>query len=210
MILANHHGNRITAAPGLRAICPTCEHPVIPKTGTINAWHWAHVARTDCDPWSEPDSTWHRAWQQSVPLDRREVTIGAHRADMVTDDGIVVEVQHSNLNPAEIAEREHHYRRMVWIFDATEAATPVPDYYGFPEAQLDIRTPGTNPDPTYRTFRWKHARKSLAHCTKPVWLDIGNDQVLLLGRIHVGPPCGGWGHLRDRQFLVDLINGTAQ
>lgn len=74
-----------------------------------------------------------------------------------------------------------------------------------PEGRLDIRGRG-KPD-GYVTFRWKHPRKSLAFCSKPVFLDLGNDELLRIGRIHADAPCGGWGHIVPKSTFVDLING---
>lgn len=203
MLLANLDGHRIYAEPGIaRATCPTCGVAVIPKCGRINVWHWAHKSGTDCDPWAERDSAWHLAWQNSVPPERREVVFGVHRADMVSAGGIVIEVQHSGLSVDDIEAREAFYPRMIWVFDAVEAAT-LDEGYG---PRLDIRKKADNPAPNFRTFRWKHARKSIASCRSAVWLDIGNDEVLKLGKLYPGPPCGGWGHLHQRQALVDAIN----
>lgn len=221
MILANLHGHRVPATPRTtEAICPTCAAPVIPKCGRINIWHWAHAAGQDCDPWAEPISAWHLNWQATVPTERREVVIGNHRADILTTTGIIVEIQHSNISPDEIRARELHYGKMIWIFDTINAAQPTEyenHYDGTTRqttrmavpwsARLDIRTPERHPDPIYRTFRWKHARKSIAACRAPVYLDLG-DELLRLGRIHPGPPCGGWGRIVTRQQLVDAFNAV--
>src|SRR5690606_11336812 len=106
MILANLGGARIQATPGtLGATCPTCAAPVVAKCGRVNVWHWAHQSGVECDTWAEPVSQWHLDWQASVPEGRREVTIGRHRADILTATGTVVEVQRSNISVEEIAER---------------------------------------------------------------------------------------------------------
>jgi hypothetical protein len=71
-------------------------------------------------------TAWHWGWQLAVPPERREVVMEPHRADMVTSSGGVVEVQHSAISPAVIAEREAFYgERMAWIFDATTADVTV-------------------------------------------------------------------------------------
>jgi competence protein CoiA len=211
MMLATLNGDRAQATPGLTgAACPGCGLPVVPKCGQVNIWHWAHARGADCDPWYEPMSEWHLSWQQSVPPDRREVVIGNHRADIVTARGQVVEIQHSHLSTVEIAERERHYGPMVWIFDAIDAATGPTTrhtrggqlYYDAP--RLDIRSTNGS-GPAYRTFRWKHARKSVAACRRPIFLDLGED-LLLIGRLYPEPPIDGWGYLWTRQQVVDAIN----
>lgn len=77
----------------------------------------------------------------------------------------------------------------------------------WPDCRLDVRR-SNRPD-GYATFRWKHPRKSIGFCAKPVFLDLGNDELLRLGRIHTGAPCGGWGHLISKASFVAQINGRA-
>lgn len=101
-----------------------CNSEVLAKCGRRVAAHWAHIA-ADCDPWSEPETPWHREWKSLAPPERREVVIGHHRADAVASDGRIVEIQHSPIATADIDAREAHYRRMLWIFDARRAADRV-------------------------------------------------------------------------------------
>jgi hypothetical protein len=194
-------GERIGAAPGASASCPSCAADVQPKCGAIVSWHWAHAARNDCDPWAEPDSSWHRAWQEAVPPERREVVRGSHRADIVSADGWVVELQHSSIPPAEIAEREAFYGpRMMWVFDASEP---------WQEERLDLRKmehlPGNR---RYVTFRWKHPRTSIGHCRRRVLLDLGDDWLLSLRRIYLGGRCGGWGYAFPSEHFREWLAGA--
>lgn len=62
---------------------------------------------------------WHTEWQAEVPAERREVTIGRHRADAVTLSGWVVEIQHSYLSLLEADRRERDYGLGIWIVDMT-------------------------------------------------------------------------------------------
>lgn len=57
----------------------------------------------------------------------------------------------------------------------------------------------------YRTFRWRHAKKHIAYCTKPVFLDLGNDQVLHLKKMYPESPVGGWGFIHPKSKLVNQI-----
>ena len=67
MIFANDaKGNRIVAAPGQMAVCPSCNGEVVAKCGKIKVWHWAHLS-ADCDPWSEGMTEWHIGWQNEFP-----------------------------------------------------------------------------------------------------------------------------------------------
>jgi hypothetical protein len=161
---ADTPAGRLEAAPGLVGTCPSCGHPCRPKCGKVVIWHWAHHARADCDPWSEPMTEWHLGWQLAVPPERREVVMGSHRADIVTASGGVVEIQHSPIPTGMITDREDFYgERMAWIFDATHA-------------QIAMR-----PVPPYGVrFHWTRPRRSLEACRRPVLLDLGSDRVLLV------------------------------
>lgn len=177
---------RVEASPGLTGTCPSCGHPCRPKCGQINVHHWAHHARADCDPWSEPESDWHRKWKLAVPAARREVVIGEHRADVVTASGGVVELQHSAISPAVIEEREQFYGdRMAWIFDVSEAFTAGRLTF---EAFENVKVQSD-------FFRWKHPRRSVGACKRTVLLDLGNDLVL-----HVTTP-------RDPRWDFELDSG---
>lgn len=186
MLYANSgQEQRMEAFPGGTGRCPLCDGEVRARCGQVNAWHWAHVSGVDCDTWAEPETEWHRAYKRTVPLGQREVRMGSHRADLVSHDGFVVELQHSSLPAEDIQAREQHYQKMVWLFDARDA------YY---RGRLMVRTkPGTD----YVTFRWKQPRRSIALCRKRVLLDLGLGLVLSIRKIYPGPPFSGWGHLLE-------------
>jgi hypothetical protein len=137
---------------------------VLAKCGEVNVWHWAHRTNDDCDTWAEPATDWHRAYQKVVPADRCEVVRGQHRADVVSDSGHVIELQHSPISTEDIAKRERHYGpRMYRLFDVRQA---------YETGRFDIRR-GKEDD--YVTFRWKHARRSVLSCNPPMLLDIVKD-----------------------------------
>ena len=153
---------------------------------------------------------WHLGWQRAVPQERREVVMGPHRADVVTASGGVAEIQPSQVSPAVIVDREEFYGdRMAWIFDATQAALTVraappvlanrPCGCTHEQCSNIWLRPGTvcicghegcrgymeprrwEPSAEVR-FRWKHARRSLTACRRPVFLDLGDGTVLRPGR----------------------------
>ncbi len=151
------------------------------QCGQVNAWHWAHVSGADCHAWAEPETQWHRAYKRTVPPGQREVRIGSHRADLVSRDGFVVELQHSSLPVEDIQARELHYRKMVWLFDARDA---------YCHDRLLVRVkPGTD----YVTFRWKQPRRSIVFCRKRVLLDLGRGLVISVRKIYPGPPSAAGG-----------------
>lgn len=168
--------------PGALARCRLCGSDVIAKCGKINVWHWAHVAGSDCDSWSESLTGWHLAYQRLFPPDRCEVRIGDHRADIMSASSCVVELQHSGISVDNISAWETHYgERMLWIFDAREA-------YRSDRIRLR-RGSGVS-----FQFRWEQPRRSIGRSRRPVMLDLGEG--LLLG-IQNHPRAGqpGWGQL---------------
>lgn len=191
MILAIDGTERITATPGARALCPCCRAAVVAKCGRINVWHWAHMS-SDCDPWSEPIGPWHLEWQRRYPAHMREVVVGPHRADVRLDSGTVIEFQRSPLSVDEIRCRERFYGRMVWVFDVRSAVD---------EGRLDLRRKKGR-DENYRTFRWKQPRRTVKFCRRPVFLDVGNGQVLKLKWMSSAAPYGGCGYLYESGRLV--------
>jgi hypothetical protein len=139
---------------GQIGICPGCNGEVRAKCGEIVSWHWAHIS-ADCDPWSEPETEWHRKWKGYFPPDWQEVTKPPHRADVAGPDG-VLEIQRSGISPEEIREREQFYGRMAWLING----------HDFWENLEWIKVAGD-----YYEFRWKHARKTWITANKPIFID---------------------------------------
>ncbi|AWO92430.1 competence protein CoiA [Bradyrhizobium diazoefficiens] len=125
MKLAFVAGERVGAFAGARGECPSCRGEVIAKCGSHRVWHWAHFGIRDCDTWAEPETEWHRAWKNNFPADFQEFiqhdaeTGERHIADVRTSHGLVLEFQHSHLNPQERVARERFYGNMLWVVDCT-------------------------------------------------------------------------------------------
>lgn len=152
-------GDKVEATPEEKfATCPLCKSWCIPKCGSIVTWHWAHEKRADCDTWSEGETEWHRGWKRMVSPQFQEVCKGPHRADIVGNKGVVIELQHSPISPETIEAREIFYGKMIWLFDAS-------DFHD----NIQFRK---NDDTNYRSFRWKHARKTQLTADRPVFWDI--------------------------------------
>jgi competence protein CoiA len=189
---------RTEAAPGLRGTCPSCGSEVRSKCGSIVTWHWSHLA-ADCDPWTEPETAWHRDWKNRFPVAWQEQVIGCHRADIHTPAGWTIELQHSAISPDEIQEREWFYTlnggKMAWVVDASDFAT-----------RLSLR-----PKVDYMSFRWKQPRRSWEYAHQPLYFDFGNakprlgEGVFRTRRIHDGTPCGGYGNwLTYHEFAKEV------
>jgi competence protein CoiA len=118
--LAN--GQRQEARPSLSGKCPICDRPMVARCGQIKIWHWAHLGMRICDPWWENETEWHRAWKGQFPVDWQEVVLQAqsgekHIADVKTDQGWVLEFQHSYLDSEERQARDAFYPKLVWVVD---------------------------------------------------------------------------------------------
>ena len=118
-------GKRREPQPKLTGHCPSCGEVVTAKCGTQRVWHWAHKGRLTCDPWWEPEGEWHRAWKNQFPVSWQEIPLRSketgelHIADIRTPGGLVIEFQHSAIDPAEQAAREAFYGNMLWVVDGT-------------------------------------------------------------------------------------------
>ena len=179
------------AQPFQKALCPQCGDEVIAKCGQIKIWHWAHKIN-DCDKWWESEGEWHLYWKKDIPVDKCEVTIGKHRADIITSENEVLELQNSPISMDEIRERESFYGNMVWLINAEVFR------HNF---NLDKRE-------HYVVFKWKWPRKSFQAFTKPLYLDFGDEDLFRIKKIgfegrwvrskwgkYFTKKCSGWGKL---------------
>lgn len=104
--------------------------------------HWAHKKKRNCDPWWENETEWHRSWKNNFPDDWQEITFPdeqtgeIHIADVHTSHGLVLEFQHSHINPQERTSRENFYKNMVWVVDGTRLKR---DYPRFLKGKDDLR-----------------------------------------------------------------------
>lgn len=150
----NKAGILIEAHPLLKenAFCPLCDSILIKKCGSIKIWHWAHKSLIDCDEWSEPETRWHLEWKKFFKDNGWdiEVPIEKHRADAVSKNRIVYEIQNSIISSEKIEERNEFYKgrnyKIGWIFNAKDW------HFEFK------RLKNSN---TIFTFRWKWPHKSL-------------------------------------------------
>jgi hypothetical protein len=180
LTLANVNGHLTKPFPGGRGICPGCQSVLIAVCGRQVTHHWRHESGDDCDSWSEHLGPWHLSWQAIVNQSATEVWFGPHRADIIGNGNVVVELQHSPINHDEINAREAFYGNMVWVFDAT---------HRFGSAQSG--------DIGFFSFgRTKH----IAACTKPVFLDFGDYIVEVQQSSDLfHKKCHGYGMIRSHE-----------
>lgn len=131
-------GKRIEATKGVKGYCPSCSSELIAKCGEVKINHWAHKGIRNCDPWWEPETEWHRSWKNNFPPEWQEFPLlnertgEKHIADIRTRDGLVIEFQHSHIDPQERTSRENFYKNLVWVIDGTRLKN---DYKRFLKAK---------------------------------------------------------------------------
>jgi competence protein CoiA len=96
----------------------------------------------ECDTWAEKETYWHRGWKNKFPAECQEFVQydersgEKHIADVRAPHGLVIEFQHSPLDPLERAAREHFYGNMVWVVDGARLER---DYPRFDRGKGDLR-----------------------------------------------------------------------
>ena len=165
-------GQRVEASPKLRASCPGCGGEVVSKCGKHITWHWAHLSRTHCDQWWEPETEWHRAWKNRFPREWQEIpaldaiTGDLHIADVKTAARLVIEFQRSTIEVDEVRAREDFYKTMVWVVGGCKNYA---DRFNFSNMRSRPNQDGI------AQFQW-FGRSTLFkrwHTTTPVFIDFG-------------------------------------
>lgn len=166
----------VEAAPYLKGYCPGCDQPVIAKCGAERINHWAHLRGKACDSWWEPETEWHRDWKNHFPNHWQEnflldtVTGEKHIADVRTEYGLVIEFQHSHINPQERISREKFYGNIVWVVDGTRLTS---DFKRFHKGKMDF-VPGHRLGLFITTFPDECFPSSWLNSQVPVLFDFKN------------------------------------
>jgi hypothetical protein len=200
----NGNGVKVEAEPGESAACPGCHGRLIAKCGEIKIWHWAHESLENSLCEWEPESEWHRDWKRLVIPTACEVRMNNHRADIVGNQGRVIELQHSSIDVNQIMDREEAYGfRMIWLFDCYEA-------YDGERLSITARD-------HYYSFRWKWARQHIGWAARPVFLDLGTGDIFWVRKFTVNDQgkCYGWGQMLTypqfvRRYLSDVLTDEAR
>ena len=193
MMYANNNNKRILAQPNSMGYCPLCSEQLIAKCGSLKIWHWSHKNKNDCDSWSEGETDWHKDWKDSTLPEFCEVKIGNHRADIKNNKGLVIELQHSPIDVETIKERERHYGKMIWLFDAQDF-------------RLEFKKKSN-----YFTFRWKYPHRSIIFCSQPIFFDLGfksfdeenyETKILEVKKLYNSKYVGGYGNIITRSEFI--------
>jgi len=126
---------KIEATSGGKGVCPICESELVAKCGEVKVHHWAHKGKRDCDPWWENETEWHRSWKNKFPAEWQEVVQfnkdengEKHIADVKTEEGWVLEFQHSYLQPEERRLRNEFYSKLIWVVDGLRRKTDLAQF----------------------------------------------------------------------------------
>lgn len=128
------HDTKTEATKGVKGVCPNCGSELIAKCGERKINHWSHKGTRTCDPWWEPETEWHRSWKNKFPDNWQENSLidkktgEKHIADIHTNQGLVIEFQHSHINPDERLSREKFYENLTWVVDGTRLKRDYPRF----------------------------------------------------------------------------------
>ena len=150
---------------------------MLAKCGTVRIHHWAHRGKCKGDVWWEPETEWHRAWKGHFPEPWQEIrqiadTGEIHIADVKTDQGCVLEFQHSPITPEERQAREAFYKKMVWVIDGTRRSRDKDKfnddlkYTNRVDGNEGLRILSGYSCPLFRDW---------SDCSVPVFFDFGED-----------------------------------
>lgn len=133
LIALNNNKERISINDSLENetyYCQFCGEELCRKLGKKRCHHFSHKPNSYCtdSKWHDM-SEWHINWQNQFPARFQEILKidsngKKHIADVLVDEKIVIEFQHSNL-PYEIYnDRNEFYNKMgykvIWIFDGNK------------------------------------------------------------------------------------------
>jgi hypothetical protein len=102
-------------------------HPLVFVNSENRKKHFRHKNTSDME--GHAMSEWHSEWQghfpnTEIPFLRKEGQVRERRADVVLNDTIIVELQHSHITPEEVFSRKNDYflhgREIVWILDGSK------------------------------------------------------------------------------------------
>ncbi|MDF0716957.1 competence protein CoiA family protein [Muricauda sp. 334s03] len=176
------NGQKTEAFKGGRGFCPSCSALLIAKCGEFKTHHWAHKGNRICDQWWENETEWHRAWKRHFPKEWQEVVQfdekgEKHIADVKTETGLVLEFQHSYLNPEERRSRNTFYPKIAWVVDGTRRTKDKSRFIKV--IQEGSTLPLKNIRISYTDFpEESRILKEWVNCDMPVFFDFGEQERL--------------------------------
>lgn len=189
------NGTEETPSPKKSGLCPFCNAKVISKCGTKKSWHWAHKGKIECDPWWENETEWHRAWKNNFPEHCQERIHHdekgeRHIADVMTDEGWVIEFQHSFIKPEERSSRNSFYKKLAWVVDGTRRKRDKTQFFKLIEEDIQI----SSTPKIYRVYLDDSALlKDWSNSFHPVFFDFGEENLWCL----IPSSEGSWGAVME-------------
>jgi competence CoiA-like predicted nuclease len=124
MILANKNGKlMLPEKSGEIAECPHCFGDVRSYCGEVYVKHWKHIYESNCEYSNSGESEWHSKmknmlYEKGATIEQR---IGHKIADVLLDNGFVVEFQNSPISKSECIERnKNNNNKVIWVFNCNE------------------------------------------------------------------------------------------
>lgn len=139
------NNEKVEATKGAKGVCPSCGFDLIAKCGELKINHWSHKGNRNCDLWWENETEWHRSWKGNFPKEWQEVVHfdksgEKHIADVKTQNGWILEFQHSFINPEERQSRDSFYHQLVWVVDGTRRKTDAKQFQKMLEESTRLKT----------------------------------------------------------------------
>lgn len=181
MFWAIVNNSKVRPEPNTFGTCPSCGGKVHSKCGDVNEWHWAHYNGENCDSWYEPESNWHLDWKMTFGKENAEQVIRKngkfHRADILTVNNVVIELQNSPIKIQTVKEREDFYcERMLWLINGIHFKDNF-DILNRGDFDIYDRLYYKKIDKDIVPFSWKWARKSWEEVKRHVFIDFGKESL---------------------------------
>jgi len=124
MILAKKNGELITPEiSGEIAECPHCFSEVRAYCGDVYVYHWKHTNSNDCIYSNTGESLWHLRMKKLMfeKGANIECRLGYKIADVLLDNGFIVEFQNSSISKTECIERnKNNHNKVIWVYNCNE------------------------------------------------------------------------------------------
>ena len=207
MLFAILDGEKVEPIPNTHAECPSCGEKVFSKCGEIKAWHWTHFKKKDCDSWHEPETNWHRNWKLTFGKEVSEIKIVKvdrwHRADVLTKEKVVIELQNSPIQKNIIREREEFYgERMIWIINGIKFK----DKFYIKDGDNEFGWWGLKHNNCkhldgMKMFKWEYPRRSWEDTQRHIFIDF-HDESLFWVCEGMGTSYGEGKYVSKQEFIT--------
>lgn len=167
-------GNKILPIKTIDGFCPYCKEKMEPCFSQLGYEdYWRHIKDNSKNCLSylyKNEGQWHSKIKLMWGVEFTEVYVEKAGKKMIADvmlnNGLIIEVQNSSIDAENIRLRERHYEKMVWLFNAKDA------YYN------DRITLADN------YFCWENPRKSIVVCTAPVFLYLSDNYIIKIDHMN--------------------------